>query len=44
MKLKKETPISDLGLPMGQGIIVVKAKVGNEWIKGETPLDDTTCN
>ena len=29
---------------MNQGIINVTAKVGNEWIKGEIPLDDTTCN
>lgn len=44
IKLKKGTSLSDLGLPMGQGIITVKAKVGNDWIKGEIPLDDTTCN
>ncbi|MBK8811684.1 MAG: hypothetical protein IPN69_13255 [Acidobacteria bacterium] len=44
MKLKKGAPIIDTGAPMGQGIIVVKAKVGNEWIKGEIQLDDTTCN
>ncbi|MBK7704908.1 MAG: hypothetical protein IPJ30_03820 [Acidobacteria bacterium] len=30
--------------PMGQGIVVVKAKVGIEWIQGEIKLDDTTCN
>lgn len=44
IKLKKGTPLMMTDAPMGQGIIVVKAKVGNEWIKGEIPLDDTTCN
>jgi len=27
-----------------QGIIVVKAKVGDKWIQGEVSIDDTTCN
>ncbi|MBX7170898.1 MAG: hypothetical protein K1X72_08070 [Pyrinomonadaceae bacterium] len=44
IKLKKGTPISWTIPDMHQGIIVVKAKVGNEWIQGEILLDDTTCN
>jgi len=44
LKLKKGTPISWTIPDMHQGIIVVKAKVGNEWIQGEIKLDDTTCN
>lgn len=44
IKLKKGTPISWTIPDMHQGIIVVKAKVGNEWIQGEIKLDDTTCN
>lgn len=44
IKLKKGTPISELDIPMNQGIIVVKAKVGGEWIQGEIQLDETTCN
>lgn len=44
IKLKKGTPISWTIPNLHQGIIVVKAKVNNEWIKGEIQLDDTTCN
>lgn len=44
IKLKKGTPISVLDMQMHQGLIVVKAKVGNEWVRGEILLDDTTCN
>jgi hypothetical protein len=44
IKLKKGTPISWTIPDMHQGIIVVKAKVGNEWIQGEIKLDDTSCN
>ncbi|MBK8811681.1 MAG: hypothetical protein IPN69_13240 [Acidobacteria bacterium] len=44
IKLKKGTPLMMTDAPMGQGIVVVKAKVGIEWIQGEIKLDDTTCN
>lgn len=27
----------------GQGVVVVKAKIGTKWIKGEILMDDTTC-
>lgn len=44
MKLKKGTVLSWTIPDMHQGLIVVKAKVGKKWIKGEILLDDTTCN
>ncbi|MBS1794004.1 MAG: hypothetical protein JSS81_09130 [Acidobacteria bacterium] len=43
VKLKKGTPLRVSDAPMNQGIITVKAKVGNDWTAGEIPLDDTTC-
>jgi len=44
IKLKKGTLISWTNSFLNQGLIVVKAKVGKKWIKGEILLDDTTCN
>lgn len=44
IKLKKGTSISWTIPDMHQGIIVVKAKVGNKWVQGEIKLDYTTCN
>lgn len=44
IKLKKGTLISWTIPDIHQGLIVVKAKVGKKWIKGEILLDDTTCN
>ena len=44
MKLKKGTVLSWTIPNIHQGLIVVKAKVGTKWIKGEILLDDTTCN
>lgn len=43
-KLKKGILLSWTIYGMHQGLIVVKAKVGKKWIKGEILLDDTTCN
>lgn len=44
IKLRKGTVLSWTIPDMHQGLIVVKAKVGKKWIKGEILLDDTTCN
>jgi len=44
IQLKAGTLISWTIPDMHQGLIVVKAKVGKKWIKGEILLDDTTCN
>lgn len=44
IKLKKGTALSWTIPDLHQGLIVVKAKVGKKWIKGEILLDDTTCN
>ena len=27
----------------GQGIVVVKAKIGSKWIKGEIKAEETSC-
>ena len=43
IKLAKGTSLSWTIPDMHQGMIVVKAKVGTKWIKGEILLDDTTC-
>lgn len=43
MKLKKGTALSWTIPDLHQGLIVVKAKVGTKWIKGEILMDDTTC-
>lgn len=43
MKLKKGTVLSWTIFDLHQGLIVVKAKVGKKWIKGEILMDDTTC-
>lgn len=43
IKLKKGTALSWTIPDMHQGMIVVKAKVGTKWIKGEILMDDTTC-
>ena len=42
-KLKKGTLLSWTIPGMQQGLIVVKAKVGTNWIEGEILMDDTTC-
>lgn len=42
MKLKKGTPLQIM-IFGGQGVVVVKAKIGKKWIKGEIQIDDTTC-
>lgn len=44
IRLKKGTLLSWSIFDMQQGLIVVKAKVGSEWIQGEIKLDETTCN
>lgn len=44
VKLKKGTALSWTIPDLHQGLIVVKAKIGKKWIKGEILLDDTTCN
>jgi hypothetical protein len=44
IKLRAGTRLSWTIPDMNQGLIVVKAKVGTKWIKGEILLDDTTCN
>lgn len=44
IKLKKGTVLSWTIPDLHQGLIVVKAKVGKQWVKGEILLDDTTCN
>lgn len=41
--LKKGTVLSWTIFDMQQGLIVVKAKVGKSWVKGEILMDDTTC-
>ncbi|MBK6748997.1 MAG: hypothetical protein KA956_04485 [Pyrinomonadaceae bacterium] len=43
IRLKKGTALSWTIPEMHQGLIVVKAKVGTKWIKGEILMDDTTC-
>ncbi len=43
MKLKKGTSLRIIMFG-GQGVVVVKAKIGKKWIKGEIQIDDTTCN
>ncbi len=42
MKLKKGTSLR-IVMFGGQGVVVVKAKVGKKWVKGEIQIDDTTC-
>lgn len=44
IRLRKGTPLLWTIFDMHQGLIVVKAKVGTKWVKGEILLDDTTCN
>jgi len=43
MKLKKGTSLSWTIPDLHQGLIVVNAKIGKKWVKGEILLDDTTC-
>ncbi len=44
IQLAKGTRLSWTIPDLHQGLIVVKAKVGTKWIKGEILLEDTTCN
>lgn len=44
IRLRKGTALSWTIPDMHQGLIVVKAKVGTKWLRGEILLDDTTCN
>lgn len=41
--LKKGTMLSVVSPDMQQGLIVVKAKQGKRWIRGEIRADETTC-
>jgi len=43
IKLKKGTSLLWTIPDLNQGLIVVKAKIGKKWIKGEILMDDTTC-
>ncbi|MBX7055857.1 MAG: hypothetical protein K1X36_12965 [Pyrinomonadaceae bacterium] len=42
VKLKKGTELRIVVFG-GQGVVVVKAKIGKKWIKGEIKIDDTSC-
>lgn len=44
IKLRKGTALSWTIPDLHQGLIVVRAKVGTKWIKGEILMDDTTCS
>ncbi len=44
IRLRKGTALSWTNSELHQGLIVVKAKVGTKWVKGEILLEDTTCN
>ncbi len=44
IRLRKGTSLSWTIPDMHQGLIVVKAKIGTKWLRGEILLDDTTCN
>lgn len=43
IRLKKGTALSWTIPDLHQGLIVVKAKIGTKWTKGEILMDDTTC-
>ena len=42
MKLKKGTALQ-IVMFGGQGVVVVKAKIGKKWIKGEIQSELTSC-
>lgn len=42
MKLKKGTSLQ-IVMFGGQGVVVVKAKVGKKWVKGEIQTELTSC-
>jgi ABC-type sugar transport system substrate-binding protein len=44
VKLKKGTALKWAIFDLHQGLIVVEAKIGKKWTRGEILLDDTTCN
>lgn len=44
IKLKKGTVLKWTIYDMHQGLIVVQAKIGKKWVRGEILLNDTTCN
>ena len=43
IKLRKGTALSWTNAEMHQGVIVVRAKVGRKWIRGEIKIDATSC-
>lgn len=43
IKLKKGTLLSWTNAEMHQGVIVVRAKVGKKWVRGEISVDSTSC-
>lgn len=43
IKLKKGTLLSWTIPDMHQGLIVVKAKIGRKWVRGEIAVDKTSC-
>lgn len=42
VKLRKGTALKIVVFG-GQGVVVVKAKIGSKWIKGEIKIDETSC-
>lgn len=42
IKLRKGTALR-IVMFGGQGIVVVKAKIGSKWIKGEIKAEETSC-
>ncbi len=42
MKLRKGTALKIIVFG-GQGVVVVKAKIGSKWVRGEIQIDSTTC-
>ncbi len=42
VKLKKGTALKIVTFG-GQGVVVVKARIGTKWIKGEIKADETSC-
>lgn len=42
VKLKKGTALRIVTFG-GQGVVVVKAKIGTKWIKGEIKAEETSC-
>lgn len=42
VKLRKGTALKIVVFG-GQGIVVVKAKIGTKWVRGEIKIDETSC-